>query len=304
MEESLMRAAVCTRYGPPEVVKIEKRPKPVPKDNEILIRIHATTVASGDCRIRSANVPALHLLLMLGISKPRKPVLGTELSGQVEALGKKVSLFKKGDAVFALTGMKLGAHAEYIAFPENGPLAPKPENLSYEQAAAISFGGTAALHFLRKGKLQPGQKILIYGASGSVGTSAVQLAKHFGAEVTSVCSEDNAKLVKSLGADFIIDYSVEDFRTQSKQYELIFDAVGKLSKSSCKNNLSPNGKFVTVEEGMTSERVEDMRLLGELAKNGTFKPVIDRTYPLEHIVEAYAYVDIGHKTGNVVIRVS
>ena len=302
MEKKMMKAAVCKRYGPPEMVKIEQRPKPVPRDNEILIRIHATTVSSGDCRVRSANVPALSMLV-LGIGKPRKSVLGTELSGQVEAVGKKVTTLKEGDAVFAMTGMKFGAHAEYVALPEDGPLAPKPDNLSHEQAAALSFGGTSALHFLRKAKLQQGQKILIYGASGSVGTSAVQLAKHFGAEVTGVCSDDNAELVKSLGADFIIDYAAEDFRTQDKQYDVIFDAVGKISKSSCKHNLSPNGKFVTVESGMATERAEDLYFLGQLVRSGTFKPIIDKTFPLEQIVDAHAYVDIGHKKGNVVIRV-
>jgi len=302
-----MKAAICTRYGPPEVVKIEERPKPSPKNHEVLIRIHSTTVSSGDIRVRSANVPALYqpmLRLMFGIHKPRKSVLGTELSGRVEAIGKNVTTFKEGDSVFAMTGMHFGAHAEYVAMPQDGPLAHKPDNINYEQAAAISFGGTSALHFLRKGNLQKGQKILIYGASGSVGTSAVQLAKHFGAEVTCVCSHDNAQLVKSLGADATMDYSVEDFRTQSTQYDLIFDAVGKISKSSCKNNLSPNGKFVTVEGGMARESAKDMRFLGQLVQDKQFKPIIDRTYPLEHIVDAHAYVDIGHKKGNVVVRVS
>ena len=301
-----MKAAVCTRYGPPEVVRIEEWPKPIPKNNEILIRIHATTVSSGDARIRSGNVPALYkpvLMLIFGVDKPRKP-LGTELSGQVVAVGKNVTSFQEGDDVFAMTGMKLGAHAEYIALPERGALAPKPDNISHEEAAALSFGGTSALHFLRKGRLQRGQKVLIYGASGSVGTSAVQLAKkYFGAQVTAVCSDDNAKLVKSLGADFSIDYSTQDFRTQKTTYDLLFDAVGKISKSSCRKNLSPNGTFVTVESGVASESAQDMRLLGELVQSGQFKPVVDRIYPLEQIVEAHAYVDIGHKKGNVVIRV-
>jgi len=302
-----MKAAVCTRYGPPEVVKIEERPKPIPKDNEILIRVYTTTVSSGDIRIRSANVPALYkpmMLLLYGINKPRKPVLGTELSGRVAAVGKNVTAFKEGDAVFAMTGMNFGAHTEYVVLPEDGNIAPKPENINYEQAAAISFGGISALHFLRKGQVQQGKKILIYGASGSVGTSAVQLAKHFGAHVTGVCSDDNAQLVKSLGADCTIDYAVEDFRTHGTRYDMIFDAVGKISKSSCKNNLTPNGKFVTVETGVARESAEDMRFLGQLVQSDKFKPIIDRTYALEHIVDAHAYVDIGHKRGNVVIRVS
>ncbi|MCL2177918.1 MAG: NAD(P)-dependent alcohol dehydrogenase [Proteobacteria bacterium] len=304
-----MKAAICTRYGPPEGVKIENRPKPKPKDNEVLVRVHAATVSSGDCRVRSANVPAFYkpmMLLMFGFRKPRQPVLGTELSGQVEAVGKEVKSFKEGDAVFGMTGMKMGAHAEYIALPENGKngkLVPKPQNLSHEQAAAISFGGTSALHFLRKGNVQQGKKLLVYGASGAVGTSAVQLAKHFGAEVTGVCSGDNVELVHSLGADCVIDYSVEDFRCQTQQYDIVFDAVGRLSKSSCKNTLSPGGKFITVSGSLASERIEDMQLLKQLAQNGQFMPVIDRTYPLEQIVDAYAYADIGHKKGNVVIAI-
>jgi len=300
----MIKVAACTQYGPPENVKIEQRPKPIPKDNEILVRVHAATVSSGDCRVRSANVPPLYkpmLMLAVGFKKPRQPVLGAELSGQVEAVGKNVKKFREGEAVFSMLGMKMGAHAEYVVLPENGKIVPKPQNLSYVQAAAMCFGGTSALHFLRKGNVQKGKKLLVYGASGSVGTSAVQLGKHFGAEVTGVCSGENAKLVQSLGADHVLDYSVEDFRQQSRQYDIVFDAVGKLSKSSCKNTLSPGGTFVTVNGPMASVRLEDLQLLKQLAEDGQFMPVIDRTYPLEHIVDAYAYVDIGHKKGNVVI---
>jgi NADPH:quinone reductase-like Zn-dependent oxidoreductase len=299
-----MKAAICIKYGPPEVVKIEERPKPVPKEKEILIRVHATTVASGDCRVRGANVPALYkplLSLMFGFRGPRQPILGTELSGQIEEIGKNITMFKEGDKVFAMTGMKMGAHAEYIVLPEKGRIVPKPDNVTYEQAASLSFGGTTALHFYRKGNLKKGHKVLVYGASGAVGTSAVQLAKYFGAEVTGVCSGANGELVRSLGADHVIDYTVEDFRTQSAQYDIIFDAVGKITKSSCRDAISNDGKFLTVNGTMVIERIEDMRLLAELAQNGRIIAAIDRTYPLEQIADAHAYVDAGHKKGNVVV---
>ena len=300
-----MKAAICTKYGPPEAVKIEEWPKPSPRDNEILVRVRATTVASGDCQVRGANVPAIFkpmLWLVFGVGKPRRPIFGTELSGQIEAVGKNVTTFKAGDSVFAMTGMKMGAHAEYVALPENWAVALMPSNFTYEQAAAISFGGTTALHFLRKGNLQKGQKVLIYGASGSVGTSAVQLAKHyFGAETTGVCSGANVELVKSLGADRVIDYTAEDFRGKSERYDVIFDAVGKITKSSCKGVIASGGRYVSISRGLAIERVEDLRLLGELAQSGKYSPVIDRTYPLEQIVDAYAYADTGRKKGNVVI---
>lgn len=299
-----MKAAICTRYGPPEVIKIEERLKPVLKDDSVLIRIKATTVSSGDCRVRNLDIPILYkpmMMLIYGISKPRQPIFGTELAGEVESVGKNVSKFKVGDSVFAMTGMKMGSHAEYIVLPESEKILLKPDNLSYEQAAAISFGGTAALHFFRKANLQKGQKILIYGASGSVGTSAVQLAKHFGAEVTAVCSGRNKTIVESLGADRVIEYTMEDFRTKGERYDVIFDAVGKITKTSCKYALEKNGKYITVSGGNATERIEDLRLLKEIAQDGKYMPVIDRTYPLVQIVEAYTYVDTGHKTGNVII---
>jgi NADPH:quinone reductase and related Zn-dependent oxidoreductases len=302
--ESMMKAAICTKYGPPEVVKIEERPKPIPKNDEILIRIHATTVASGDCRVRGANVPVLYrpiLMLLFGVRKPRQPILGTELSGQVEAIGKDVTAYKIGDSICAMTGMKMRTHAEYITLPEKGKIVPKPDNITYEQAAAIAFGGTTALSFFRKAKLQKDQKILIYGASGAVGTSAVQLAKYIGARVTGVCSGVNMELVKNLGADKVIDYTVEDFRAGDESYDVIFDAVGKITKSSCKNVLVENGKYITVNGAPASERIEDLRLLGELAKSGQYRPVIDRVYPLGQIVDAYVYVDTERKKGSVVI---
>jgi NADPH:quinone reductase and related Zn-dependent oxidoreductases len=302
-----MKAALCTKYGPPNVVKITEIEKPVPKDNEVLIRIYATTVASGDCRVRGRDFPkplGLIMRLILGIRGPRRSVLGTELSGEIEAVGKNVDTFRPGDAVFAMTGMKFGAHAEYIVLPKNGKIISKPKNATYEQAAAITFGGTSAMHFLRKGRIQKGQRVLIYGASGAVGTYAVQLAKYFGAEVTGVCSTENVPLIKTLGADHTVDYKKEDFRNQEQRYDIIFDAVGKIKKRSCKNALTANGKFVTVASGPAAELMEDLILLKELIESNKIEPVIDRVYDLEQIVEAYEYVETGRKKGNVVIKIS
>ncbi|WP_429844721.1 NAD(P)-dependent alcohol dehydrogenase [Brevibacillus sp. FIR094] len=302
-----MRAVVCTKYGSPDVLELREVEKPIPKDNEILIKVHATTVTSGDCRIRAFQSPFflwIPLRLVLGLTKPRNPILGVELSGEVEAIGKHVKRFEKGDQVYALSGMRCGAHAEYICLKENAIVGLKPTNATHEEAASIPFGGTTALHFFRKGKLQKGQKVLIYGASGSVGTSAVQLAKHFGAEVTAVCSSANLDLVKSLGADKVIDYTKEDFTKKEEQYDLVFDAVGKARKSECVKVLAPNGGFLTVDgQGIAKVRTEDMDFLKELMEAGQIKAVIDRRYSLEQVQEAHRYVETGRKKGNVVIKV-
>lgn len=300
-----MKAMVCTKYGKPDVLQLQEVEKPIPKENEILIKINATTVTSGDCRVRSFNSPLLLWLpmrIVLGLRKPRKSILGVELAGEVEEVGKNVTRFKKGDQLFAMTGMKFGGYAEYICLPEKGTIAVKPENVTHEEAASISFGGTTALHFFRKGNIQAGQKVIIYGASGAVGTAAVQLASYYGAEVTGVCSAKNSELVKSLGADRVIDYQHENFIEKEDRYDLIFDAVGKITKNQCKEALALNGRFVSVEgQGIAKVQTKDLLLLKKLMEEGQIKSVIDRCYSLEQIPEAHEYVETGRKIGNVAV---
>ncbi|MFX0124358.1 MAG: NAD(P)-dependent alcohol dehydrogenase [Candidatus Hodarchaeota archaeon] len=303
-----MRAIIWTKNGPPEVLQLQEVQKPTPADNEVLIKVHAGTVTIGDAILRGLRIPGFlwFLLRILGFP-PRKKVPGHEVAGEIIIVGKEVTLFKKGDQVFGTTtGLINGGNAEYVCVPEewkDGVLILKPANITYEEAAALPIGGMTALHILRKGNIQRGQKVLIYGASGSVGTFAVQLAKYFGAEVTGVCSTINLDLVKSLGADKVIDYTKEDFTHSDDTYHVIFDAVRRISKKQCKSLLKKNGIFLSVSSS-TSETKEKLIFLKELAEAGKLKSVIDRRYPLEEIVEAHRYVDKGHKKGNVVITIA
>jgi NADPH:quinone reductase-like Zn-dependent oxidoreductase len=306
-----MKAIICTKYGPPEVLQVKEIEKPTPKDNEVLIKIFATSVTASDCIIRGFKLPITMWIparLALGLTKPRKAILGLVLSGEIERVGENVKQFKKGDKVFAHTFLRFGAYAEYTCLPETSAITLMPSNTSFEEAAAIPFGGTLALYYLKKANIQRGQKVLIYGASGAVGTSAIQLAKHFGAEVSGVCSTVNLELVKSLGADIVIDYTKENFTDNGKQYDLIFDAVGKKKSSHLqyKKALNPNGKFISVDDGNPGERAvckDNLITLKELTENGIIKPVVDKIYLLDQIVDAHRYVDKGHKKGNVIITV-
>lgn len=324
-----MKAIVYTEYGSADVLQLTEVEKPSPKDNEVLIKVHATTVTTADCNLRNfVFVPAGFAFLsrlVFGLKRPNKTILGIEFAGEIEAIGNAVTTFKRGEAVFGIDGTRLGAYAEYKTIPEDAGISRKPSNLSYEEAVAIPNGALTALTFLRDiAKIQTGQKILIIGASGSVGSAGVQLAKYYGAEVTGICSNKNLELVQSLGADKVIDYNQEDFIKSPEHYDIIFDTVGKTSFDACKHTLKPNGLYLAsaggmremgqmlltsifgkkkVLAGVASEKQDDLLFIKELLEAGNLKPVIDRCYPLEQTADAHAYVDKGHKKGNVVITV-
>jgi 2-desacetyl-2-hydroxyethyl bacteriochlorophyllide A dehydrogenase len=326
-----MKAIVWTIYGPPDVLQQKEVEKPTPKDNEVLIRIYATTVTAGDSELRSLNLPiyvSLPMRIWIGFSKPKEYTIpGTELAGEIEAVGKDVKQFNVGDQVFGAAGMTFGANAEYICLPEKpgemeGGVAIKPANMTYEEAATVPFGGRDALHFLRRGNIRNGQKVLINGAGGTIGTFAIQLAKHYGAEVTAVDSTAKLDMLRSIGADHVIDYTQEDFTQSGQTYDVIFDVVGKSSFSGSMRSLKQNGRYLLANPGpgvqrrrpprrsskkvifgAASYKTEDLITLKELIEAGNIKAVIDRRYPLEQIAEAHRYVETGHKKGNVIITV-
>ena len=303
-----MKAVICTKYGSPEVLQIQEVAKPIPKDSQILVKIVATAVNSGDVRVRNLDVKGFMKVIMrlvLGISKPRKPILGTVFSGIVESKGNKVSKFKVGDKVFGMTGFNFGTYSEYIAVNQNSNVVEMPKNASYEEAVAILFGGHTAIHFLGKAqiskKLNP--KILIIGATGSVGTAAIQIAKQHNANITAVCSSKGHKLVAELGVNNIFYYDKEDFTRRAEKFDIIFEAIGKYRKNQCKNLLDKNGVYVSVNLGYASENLQQLKFLKELFEKGDFKATIDRTFTMAEIVEAHRYVDTERKKGNVVLKI-
>ena len=324
-----MKAIVCTKYGPPDVFQLEEIEKPIPKDNEVLIKVFATTANAADARIRSADFPLLFWLplrLMMGFRGPKQNILGVEVAGEIEAVGSAVTRFKPGDQVFASTGSAMGGYAEYTCLPEDAEMALKPANLTFEEAAAVPHGALCALHYLRKGNVLSGQKVLIFGASGSIGTYAVQLARMFGAEVTGVCSTAKVDMVKTLGADHVIDYTSEDFTRNGQIYDAIFDTIGKSLFGGSVRSLKENGYYLravhltlpSILKGLwtsmtTSKKViggvasytsENLNYLRELIEAGELTAVVDRSYPLEQTAEAHRYVEAGHKKGNVAITVA
>jgi alcohol dehydrogenase len=305
-----VKAVVCTRWGPPEVLRVAEVERPTPRKGEVRIRIVATAVTVSDCMARGLKFPLRYRILgrlVLGLKGPRRPIFGIVLAGEIESVGRNVRSFKPGDQVFGLSRWKAGCYAEYVCWSAGGLLAPRPANLSYEEAAALPYGGLLALHLLRKAAIQPGQRVLVYGASGAIGTATVQLAKHFGARVTGVCSTRNLALVESLGAEAVVDYTREDFTSMGERYDVILDAVGRRKSAAALlragDALTPGGKSISIDDDFPKMGHADLLLLKRLAESGELKPVIDRSLPLEEIVEAHRYVEEGHKRGNVIVRV-
>jgi alcohol dehydrogenase len=305
-----MRAVICTGYGPPEVLRLAEVERPIPRRNQIRIRIFATAVTFSDCLVRGLKVPRRYrilLRLLAGWTAPRRPIIGMVLAGDVESVGRNVTSFKEGDQVFGMSRWVVGTYAEEVCWSATTLLAPRPMNLSYEEAAALPYGGLLAMHCLRKARIQPGQRVLIYGASGAIGTAAVQLARHFGAGVTGVCSTTNLQLVESLGAEVVLDYTREDFTSSGERYDLIFDAVGKRKSAGAMRDagsaLTTGGRCISIDDDFPMPTQQDLDLLKRLAESGALKPVIDRRYRLEEIVETHRYVDLGHKKGNVIVTV-
>ncbi len=310
-----MKAVICTRYGPPEVLQLREVEKPTPKDDEVLIKIHATAVTASDIFIRGSQIPIQFLIpmrLYMGLTKPRKSIIGLVLAGEIESTGRDVKRFRTGDQVYGLTGFGLGAYAEYKCMKEtdstHGCLAIKPDNISYEEATVAAYGGLLAFQYVEKGNIQRGQKVLIYGASGTSGTMAVQLANHLGARVTGVCSSTNLELVKSLGAEAVIDYTKVDTLDPGVQYDLVLDAVGTIKTSklkvACKKALAPSGRYVSIDDGHLMLDSKRLASIKELVEAGHIRPIVDRCYRLEEIVEAHRYVGKGHKKGGVAVTVA
>jgi NADPH:quinone reductase-like Zn-dependent oxidoreductase len=309
-----MKAVICEKYGEPEVLKLAEVPKPTPNDNEVCIKIHATAVTNSDIFIRSSNLPfpiIIPFRLMIGITRPRKSIIGLVYSGEIETVGENIKRFKPGDMVYGITGFTLGAYAEYVCLKEKdskvGCISFKPGNLSHEEATMVAYGGLLAFQYLEKGNIQQGQKVLVYGASGTSGTLAVQIAKNLGAEVTGVCSTANLEMVKKLGADYVIDYIKQDSVPKGVYYDFILDSVGKAKtsklKEACKKALSTYGKYVSIDNGDLKNSSQRLNKIKEFAEAGYIKPVLDRCYSLEEIVEAHRYVETGHKKGGVAITV-
>jgi NADPH:quinone reductase-like Zn-dependent oxidoreductase len=306
-----MKAAVCTGYGPPEVLQIRTVPDPRPRKNEVCIRQVATSVTASDCIVRGLKLRGVYRLFMraaFGFRAPRKGIIGMIAAGEVESIGREVTSFKPGDQVFGMDGFRAGAYAEKVCWPESAALAMRPANLSYDESAALPYGGLLASFFMRRLKVREGQRVLVYGASGAIGTAAVQLARHLGAEVTGVCSTANLELVRSLGATMAIDYTKDDFTQGGGRYDLIFDAVGKRKSAKAMLNvgaaLASGGVSMSVDDAFPRTKKSDLLVLKELAESGAFRPVIDRRFALDEIVEAHRYVDLGHKKGNVIVTIS